>query len=87
MVYIGVDACKAEWFAVMLTEEGNWRVNIFPNISNLWNQSKDARLILIDIPIGLREDDFNERICDQEARKLLGPKRGSSVFPVTVLIV
>ena len=82
MVYIGVDACKAGWFAVMLTEEGNWEVNIFPNIANLWNQSKEARLILIDIPVGLRENDFNERICDKEARKLLGPKRGSSVFPV-----
>ena len=80
MVYIGVDACKAGWFAVMLTEEGNWKVNIFPNISNLWNQSKDARLILIDIPIGLREDDFNKRICDIEARKLLKSRR-SSVFP------
>ena len=81
-VYIGVDACKAGWFAVMLTEEGTWKVNIFPNIFNLWNQSKEARLILIDIPIGLRDNDFNERICDKEARKLLGPKRGSSVFPV-----
>lgn len=81
-VYIGVDACKAGWFAVMLTEEDNWKMNIFPNISNLWNQSKEARLILIDIPIGLRENDFNERMCDKEARKLLGPKRGSSIFPV-----
>ena len=80
MTYIGVDACKAGWFAVTLTEEGNWKLNIFPNISSLWNQSKDARLILIDIPIGLRDDDSNERICDEEARNLLKSRR-SSVFP------
>lgn len=80
MVYIGVDACKAGWFAVVLAEGTNWKANIFPDISSLWNQCKDARLILIDVPIGLRDSDSNERSCDKEARKLLGPKRGSSVF-------
>ena len=80
MVYIGVDACKAGWFAVVLAEGTNWKANIFPDISSLWNQCKDARLILIDVPIGLRDSDSNERSCDKEARKLLGHKRGSSVF-------
>jgi len=79
MVYIGVDACKAGWFAVVLTEGTNWKVNIFPDISSLWNQYKDARLILIDIPIGLLDNGSDERVCDKEARKLLG-KRRSSVF-------
>lgn len=37
---------------------------------------------MIDIPIGLRKEERNERKCDLEARKLLGAKRGSSVFPV-----
>lgn len=82
MVYIGADACKKGWFAVMLGEGNNWQLDIFPNISSLWNQCKQARLILIDIPIGLRESNSNERACDIEARKLLGRKRGSSVFPV-----
>ena len=82
MVYVGVDACKAGWFAVMITEEAYCKVDVFPDISSLWNQCKDARLILIDMPIGLWESNSDERACDREARKLLGPKRGSSVFPV-----
>jgi len=82
MVYIGVDACKKGWFAVTLIDNTSWKVNIFTNISSLWNQCKDSRLILIDIPIGLRDSGSNERSCDKPARRLLGRKRGSSVFPV-----
>lgn len=82
MDYIGVDACKKGWFAVTLIDNISWKVNIFPNISSLWNQCKDSRLILIDIPIGLRDSGSNERSCDKPARRLLGRKRGSSVFPV-----
>ena len=40
--------------------------------------------ILIDIPIGLKESDKEERKCDREARAFLGPKRGSSIFRVPV---
>lgn len=39
-----------------------------------------VRQILIDIPIGLKESGPEERKCDKDARKFLGPKRGSSVF-------
>ncbi len=39
-------------------------------------------MILIDIPIGLRDRGSDERTCDKQARKLLGAKRGASVFPV-----
>jgi len=82
MTYIGVDACKAGWFAVVLEGKTNWKVNVFRDVFSLWNQHKDARLILIDIPIGLRDSGSNERSCDKPARRLLGRKRGSSVFPV-----
>lgn len=82
MVYTRVDACKLGWLAVMFTEGADYQVEIFPDISSLWNQCKDARLILIDIPIGLRDRGSDERTCDKQARKLLGAKRGASVFPV-----
>lgn len=81
-MYVGVDGCRVGWFVVSLTEGVNWEVNIFRDIHNLWNCYKDANLILIDIPIGLVEKGNNERSCDKEARKLLGRKRGASVFPV-----
>ncbi|MFC1908350.1 DUF429 domain-containing protein [Chloroflexota bacterium] len=82
MTYVGVDSCKAGWFAVTLTEQSNWKVNVFRDIYSLWNNCKDASLMLIDIPIGLVEKGSNERACDKEARKWLGSKRGTSVFPV-----
>ena len=41
---------------------------------------RQASLILIDIPIGLKAGGKTERRCDPQARKLLGPRR-SSVFP------
>ncbi|MBM3710680.1 MAG: DUF429 domain-containing protein [Actinobacteria bacterium] len=47
-------------------------------------KQSEASLILIDIPIGLKESGPEERKCDILARKLLGPKRGSSVFRVPV---
>ncbi|MDP6042849.1 MAG: DUF429 domain-containing protein [Dehalococcoidales bacterium] len=82
MIYIGVDSCKAGWFTVKLIEQSNWDVKVFRDIRSLWNNCRDASLILIDIPIGLVQKDSNERTCDKEARKWLGPKRRSSVFPV-----
>ncbi len=82
MIYVGVDSCKAGWFTVKLIEQSNWEVNVFRDMHSLWNNCKDASLILIDIPIGLVEKDSNERACDKEARKWLGPNRRSSVFPV-----
>jgi len=81
-IFVGADGCKVGWFTVGLTEETNWKVQVFPDISSLWDQCRDARLILIDVPIGLRNSDSSERRCDKEARKLLGRPRGSSVFPV-----
>jgi len=82
MDYTGVDACKVGWFAVKLSEGHDWQVAIFSDIFSLWKQCKDSKLILIDIPIGLRQCSSEKRVCDEEARRLLGVRRGTSVFPV-----
>lgn len=81
MIYVGVDGCKAGWFSVMLSDNNYWGIDIFPDIKALWDNYRDSSLILLDIPIGLRENSNTERLCDLEARKLLG-KRRSSVFTV-----
>lgn len=82
-VVIGVDGCRAGWLAIVLAASGRWHhIQVFPKISDLWAQHQQARLILVDIPIGLREAGPQERLCDIAARHLLGPKRRSSVFPV-----
>ena len=79
-MFVGIDGCRAGWFAIGLEATGNWQINIFPDVSSLWNHHRRATLILIDIPIGLKTEGKTERRCDPEARKLLGPRR-SSVFP------
>ena len=79
-MFVGVDGCRAGWLAIGLEVGSNWQVNIFPNAASLWNHYRQASLILIDIPIGLKADGNAERRCDPQARRLLGPRR-SSVFP------
>ena len=79
-MFIGVDGCRAGWLAIGLESESGWQVNVFPDVSSLWDHHRQASLILIDIPIGLKTDGSAERRCDPIVRKLLGPRR-SSVFP------
>lgn len=81
-VFVGVDGCKGGWLAVTLEGKAKWNVQVFPDISSLWDQRRQAELILIDIPIGLQDSGSEERLCDTEARKLLKWPRRTSVFPV-----
>lgn len=74
----GVDGCKGGWLAFHLDGK-YWSENLFRNINELYSES-DSELILIDIPIGLRETESSERLCDLDSRKILN-KRKSSIFP------
>lgn len=80
MIYVGADVCRAGWLAVTITPENGWRVAVYADIFGLWDQCKDAGLILLDVPIGLPDGKKKARACDKEARQLLGPRR-PSVFP------
>ena len=79
----GVDGCPAGWVVVVVrpTGEPEWRV--VPTVDCLVRAAEEGDRILVDIPIGL-PDGPDERKCDQEGRKLLGPPRASSVFRVPV---
>ncbi|HXA15467.1 MAG TPA: DUF429 domain-containing protein [Thermoanaerobaculia bacterium] len=75
----GVDGCPSGWIAVVEhTENHNITAHVFLTFSDLTN-ALDAAVIAIDIPIGLT--DHGPRQCDLDARRHLGPKRGTSVFP------
>ena len=79
--HVGVDGCKAGWFAV--TRDGiglAWR--LFPTINDLVSAFLSAERIFIDVPIGLPWADTPIRPCDRLAREVLGRPRKSSVFPV-----
>lgn len=90
MVFIGVDGCKGGWFAVFLaadsTNSKEWEIGIFNTFSCLINSIKENYgpvdfLVLVDIPIGLKEGSKGTRLSDLEARKLLKTRK-SSIFPV-----
>jgi predicted RNase H-like nuclease len=79
MKFIGADGCRKGWIAAITDVRSSWKIDVFESMRSLWAQHKNASLILVDIPIGLPF--LKTRRCDVEARRLLGPKRSSSVFP------
>ena len=76
---VGVDGCKAGWFAVRLYGQGQYETKAFGKFNGLIDYYHHADLILVDIPIGLPEKDEGRK-CDPLARSRVGPRR-SSVFP------
>lgn len=81
MKYIGIDGCKSGWFMVGLNKDGSGSFGILDRIYALAEYLPGAETVLIDIPIGLRGKHQDERLCDKQARSVLTPKRGASVFP------
>lgn len=79
MDFVGVDGCKAGWLAIALTPEGPASHLVAASVGEVAARYPHA-LILADVPIGLRDSGPSERLCDVEARSVLGP-RASSVFP------
>lgn len=78
--FVGVDGCKGGWFSVGFDGTGGFETKVFCSFRKLLDYYRDARLVLVDIPIGLPESEGG-RDADRCARKLLGRPRGSSVFP------
>jgi predicted RNase H-like nuclease len=79
---VGVDGCPAGWIALIeQTEASRIVADVFLTFRDL-AAALDAAVIAIDIPIGLT--DCGARQCDHLARRRLGLKRGSSVFPAPI---
>jgi predicted RNase H-like nuclease len=81
MQYIGTDVSKGYWFTVALDNDQRWELGRFKTIEQLWKKYSFARIILIDIPVGLLDDGTAWRSCDLEARQYLKSRR-NSVFMV-----
>jgi predicted RNase H-like nuclease len=75
---IGVDGCNGGWIAAA-RERGVIRCRRIARLEELFLAPEPPAVVAVDIPIGLPER--GPRACDRAARELLGPKRGSSVFP------
>jgi predicted RNase H-like nuclease len=79
-IYFGLDGCRAGWFCCGIDKQGKFAFSVLENINEIEPYLNQARLILVDIPIGLPWQANPVRECDTAARKVLAP-RGSSVFP------
>lgn len=82
MYVVGADGCRAGWVTFCLKDDNKWEPRVFTDASALLHAYSDADLILMDVPIGLREKGVEERCCDKWARQVLGPPRAAGVFPV-----
>jgi predicted RNase H-like nuclease len=79
----GVDGTPGGW-AVVLKEEGRWRVLRIVGLSQIVDSGARLDIVAVDVPIGLCDAyQVGGRACDREARKQLR-KRASSVFPAPV---
>lgn len=82
---IGADGCRAGWVVAASDVDpygtpGAVTITVVPDFAAVVAHHPDR--IVVDMPIGLPEAWApGGRICDVEARALLGPGRGSSVFP------
>jgi predicted RNase H-like nuclease len=84
-MFVGVDGSPDGWIAVWYDREGYVGSQLYGDIERLWADHGDtAEAVLIDVPIGLREESSEKRRCDDAARQVLSPVRHSSVFPVPV---
>ena len=77
-VAAGVDGCKAGWVCAGFDGE-TWSLSFLPALKDIVARTTPGATVCIDMPIGLSANGF--RVCDRDARRLLGSRR-SSVFPV-----
>jgi len=78
---LGVDGCRGGWVAV--SRDGRrLECRVVESLAELVEALPRRSAVAIDIPIGLPER--GARACDLEARKTLGAKRGTSVFPAPI---
>ncbi len=79
-IAIGVDGCPAGWFFVAREASGASRWGVVRDLGALVRDVRESDRIFVDIPIGLL-DGPGARECDRIARRALGGRRASSVFP------
>jgi predicted RNase H-like nuclease len=78
--FAGVDGCRDGWLVASVTQDLTQVVlDVYEDFASI--VASDFGVIAIDIPIGL--PDSGARLCDQQARQVIGPRR-SSVFPCPI---
>ncbi len=82
----GVDGCRAGWAVVFFDERTRaLTARVYRTFAEVLTGTANARAVAVDVPIGLT--DGPPRAADGEARRLLGRRRASSVFPAPIRAV
>jgi predicted RNase H-like nuclease len=80
--YVGVDRSVDGWVAVAFDRNGFDHAEVFEEVGQLWTRYEEiATRILIDVPVGLVEDESGGRECDSLARDILGPRSAAVLTP------
>ena len=77
--YADIDGCKSGWLYVGIDDKGQFHFGVKSKFEDVISILKDARLILVDMPIGLPSSRQTKRHCDVAARKAISP-RGLSQY-------
>ena len=72
--FVGVDGCRCGWVSVGFSASGEYELKAFFTFEELVEYYHAAKLILVDMPIGLPEG-AEERPSDPEAKAHLGPRK------------
>jgi predicted RNase H-like nuclease len=84
----GVDGCRAGWLVALSEVDADGalarpELRVVPTFDAVFDMALD--MVAVDIPIGLLDVlTVGGREADRAARRLLGPLRGTSVFPAPV---
>ncbi len=79
----GIDGCKAGWFVVCETPlPGPWDWFVAPDFDVVTKRLHDFDAVGIDMPVGI--PDRGGRECETLARRILSPRRTSSVFSAPI---
>ena len=82
-ILAGIDGCSFGWLCITKDlENDTLKSMIFKSAAELFAQTPTPAVFAIDIPIGLTNS--GPRQCDIQARRLLGARRGTSVFPAPI---
>src|SRR5438067_2221284 len=72
----GIDGCRGGWVVATSDQWPSFTLTIVQSVQEAF---VDSDIVAIDVPIGLPR--VGPRACDLEARRRLGPRQGSRVFP------
>jgi predicted RNase H-like nuclease len=76
---LGIDGCKTGWVAIALDHGGSYAgAATAGSLQEIFCKFPGFRIAGVDMPLGLED---GRRPADCEARRMLGPARGRSVFP------